>query len=220
MENAAAPAAVTRLSQDARPQEPVPELATFDSPTTLTSQTLTVDHLGKLCPATGRPDWFSVKVTSAGARCLELDSLVRHLEAYWTVAVSAEVLAHQLAAAVVAATGADRVTVTVHQSGREGADLHVTARHPTDAPHVDPDHPQGLAAAPAPPQVDSPSRLHRDAGGTVWLSNGTDQEVRLKDLPPDEVTDILDELVHDAKAAEASDINNGGQADQLAYLLA
>lgn len=32
-------------------------------------------------------------------------------------------------------------------------------------------------------------------------------------------TEDLDELVHEAKAEEASAINNGGQDDQIAYLL-
>jgi NADPH-dependent 7-cyano-7-deazaguanine reductase QueF len=120
------------LSRAVQP-EALPEFAIFDGPASLTSQTLQVDRLAKLCPSTGRPDQFTVKVTyiPVGGRCLEIDSLVRHLEAYHTVAVSAEMLADQLAAAVLEATGAGWVEVTVHQTGREGGDLHVTARHPT-----------------------------------------------------------------------------------------
>jgi NADPH-dependent 7-cyano-7-deazaguanine reductase QueF len=114
------------------PPQDLPELAVFPGPASLTSQTLKVGQLAKRCPSTGRPDQFSVQVTCTpvGGRCLELESLVRHLEAYHTVAVSAEVLADQLAAAVLEATGAAEVAVTVHQTGREGADLDVTARHP------------------------------------------------------------------------------------------
>jgi NADPH-dependent 7-cyano-7-deazaguanine reductase QueF len=135
MENAAplpAAAGLTRLSQHVRPQESLPELATFDGPSSLASLTLRVGRLGKLCPSTGRPDEFGVEVTytPTGGRCLELESLVHHLEAYWMVAVSAERLADQLAAAVLEATRADRVEVAVHQTGREGAELHVTAHHP------------------------------------------------------------------------------------------
>jgi hypothetical protein len=59
----------------------------------------------------------------------------------------------------------------------------------------------------------------RDVGGTVWLVKEDDEEVRLKDLSPQERGDILDVLVHDTKADEASAINNAGEADQVAYLL-
>lgn len=41
------------------------------------------------------------------------------------------------------------------------------------------------------------------------------ERARLKALPQDE----LDEAVRDAKADEASDINNSGQEAQIAYLL-
>ena len=123
-------AGLIRLSQADRPQD-LPDLATFDGPPSLTRASLRVDRLAKFCPSTGRPDQFSVLVTYAptNRRCLELDSLVRHLEAYQSVAVSAEVLADQLAAAVLAQTVAVWVEVTVHQTGREGAELKVTARH-------------------------------------------------------------------------------------------
>lgn len=63
-------------------------------------------------------------------------------------------------------------------------------------------------------------RLHRDGAGTVWLVDDDGHEVRLKDLAPDDRTDLLDELVHDAKGEEAAAINNAGEAAQLAYLLA
>ena len=123
-------AGLAGLSCPAQPQE-LPELVTFDGPPSLTSATLEVGQLSKLCPSTGRPDQFSVQVvyTPTGGRCLEVDSLVRHLEAFHQVAVSAEVLADQLAAVALKATGAGRVEVTVHQIGREGAGIHVTACH-------------------------------------------------------------------------------------------
>jgi hypothetical protein len=54
---------------------------------------------------------------------------------------------------------------------------------------------------------------------TVWVIKDTHEELRLKDLSPGERAEILDELVHDAKAAEASTINNSGEAAQIAYLL-
>jgi hypothetical protein len=44
--------------------------------------------------------------------------------------------------------------------------------------------------------------------------------VCLQGLPPAERADVLDELVHDAKADEASAICNVGEQEQLAYLLA
>jgi len=131
-------AGLIRLSQADRPQD-LPDLATFEGPPSLTRTSLRVDRLAKFCPSTGRPDQFSVQVTYAPAdgRCLELDSLVRHLEAYQSVAVSAEVLADQLAIAVLAQTLALWVEVTVHQTGREGAEIQVTARHERDTTLAD-----------------------------------------------------------------------------------
>jgi hypothetical protein len=40
----------------------------------------------------------------------------------------------------------------------------------------------------------------------------------VKDLAPGEHVDLLDRLVHDAKAAEAAAINNAGEQAQLASL--
>ncbi len=62
-------------------------------------------------------------------------------------------------------------------------------------------------------------RLHRDDAGTVWVVRDDGQEVRLKDLAPDDRTALLAELVHDAKDEEAAAINNGGEDAQLAHLL-
>jgi hypothetical protein len=61
-------------------------------------------------------------------------------------------------------------------------------------------------------------QLQRDASGTVWLVPDNGEEVRLTDLSPAERPEVLDELVHDAKGAEAA-ANNAGKAAQLAYLL-
>ena len=62
--------------------------------------------------------------------------------------------------------------------------------------------------------------LHRDGAGAVWVMYDDGHEVRLEDLAPDDRTDLLDDLVHDAKGDEAAAINNAGEAAQLAYLLA
>ena len=59
----------------------------------------------------------------------------------------------------------------------------------------------------------------RDVDGTVWLIKDNDEEVRLKDLSPKERAEVLDDMVHTAKADEASTINNAGEAEQIAYLL-
>jgi hypothetical protein len=62
-------------------------------------------------------------------------------------------------------------------------------------------------------------RLYDDGSRTVWLIKENDEEVRLKDLSPQERQEVLDELVHDAKGDEAAAINNAGEQEQLAYLL-
>jgi hypothetical protein len=62
-------------------------------------------------------------------------------------------------------------------------------------------------------------RLYDDGAGTVWLVKENDEEIRLKDLSPQERQEVLDELVHDAKDDEAAAICNAGEHEQLAYLL-
>jgi hypothetical protein len=63
-------------------------------------------------------------------------------------------------------------------------------------------------------------RLQRDGAGTVWVVYDDGHKVPLKDLAPADRTDLLDDLVHDAKGDEAAAINNAGEEAQLAYLLA
>jgi hypothetical protein len=62
-------------------------------------------------------------------------------------------------------------------------------------------------------------RLHRDDGGTVWVVHDDAHQTRLADLAPEDRTELLDELVHDSKPAQAASINNAGEDEQLAYLL-
>lgn len=63
-------------------------------------------------------------------------------------------------------------------------------------------------------------RLYRDGAGAVRVVDDDGHQVRLKDLASADRTDLLDELVHDAKGDEAAAINNAGEQAQLAYLLA
>jgi NADPH-dependent 7-cyano-7-deazaguanine reductase QueF len=125
---------VAGLSQ-AVPAEDLPELLAFDGPASLTTATLRVGQLSKVCPANRRPDQFRVELVyrPTNGRCVEIDSFVCYLEGFHHRAVSAEALADQVAAAVLQVTGAGRVEVTVYQLGREGGEIQVTARHPTTA---------------------------------------------------------------------------------------
>ena len=62
--------------------------------------------------------------------------------------------------------------------------------------------------------------LHRDGAGIVWVVDDDGRKVPLNKLAPDDRTDLLDDLIHDAKGNEAAAINNVGEEAQLAYLLA
>jgi NADPH-dependent 7-cyano-7-deazaguanine reductase QueF len=173
-------AALTRLSRGGEPQDP-PKLIVFDGPPSLTSQALTVDRLAKLCPSTGRPDQLGVQVTitPVSGCCLEPDSLVQYLEAYHTVAVSAEHLADQLAAAVLNATRAARVEVSVHRTGREGAELRVTACHPNPSAGQVTNRSSrwtGCALNPAAGYAPATGQSHDEQGGAVL----TDQTIELE----------------------------------------
>jgi 7-cyano-7-deazaguanine reductase len=103
-------------------------LDAFDAPAGLCEVHLEVEHMTSLCPATGAEDFYSVDVRySPRGRCLETKSLKEYLASFRATAVSAEVLADQLAHALLEASGAQWMRVTLHQAVRGGIRIHATA---------------------------------------------------------------------------------------------
>lgn len=110
-----------------------PKLETFDAPRSLIEIHLYVEQMTSLCPATGRPDYYSVDITLCpNGRCVETHSLNEYLGAFRDLIVSAEVLADLVVRDVLGATGAHWVKVAVHQTNREGIPIDAIARLPID----------------------------------------------------------------------------------------
>jgi 7-cyano-7-deazaguanine reductase len=105
-----------------------PRLDAFDAPSGLSEVHLEVEHMTSLCPATGAEDFYSVDIRYAPrGRCLETRSLKEYLASFRNEALSAEVLADQIARELLEASGAQWMRTTVHQAVRGGMRIHATA---------------------------------------------------------------------------------------------
>jgi 7-cyano-7-deazaguanine reductase len=105
-----------------------PRLDAFDAPLGLSEVHLQVEHMTSLCPATGAEDFYSIDVSYAPrGRCLETRSIKEYLASFRNEALSAEVLADQIARELLRASGAQWMRTTVHQAIRGGMRIHATA---------------------------------------------------------------------------------------------
>lgn len=81
-----------------------------------------------LCPATGAEDFYSIDIRYAPrGRCLETRSIKEYLASFRNEALSAEVLADQIAHELLRASGAQWMRTSVHQAVRGGMRIHATA---------------------------------------------------------------------------------------------
>lgn len=112
-----------------RVPERAPRVDAFDAPLGLSEVHLEVDHMTSLCPATGAEDFYSIDISYAPrGRCLETRSLKEYFASFRNEALSAEVLADQIAHELLRASGAQWMRITVHQAVRGGMRIHATAR--------------------------------------------------------------------------------------------
>jgi 7-cyano-7-deazaguanine reductase len=117
---------LARLARSVPQTEPM--LDAFDAPLGLSEVHLEVEHMTSLCPATGAEDFYRVDVRYAPrGRCLETKSLKEYFASFRNEALSAEVLADQLARELLKASGAHWMRTTVHQAIRGGMRIHATA---------------------------------------------------------------------------------------------
>jgi 7-cyano-7-deazaguanine reductase len=118
---------LARLARSAPRMEP--RLDAFDAPSGLSEVHLEVEHLTSLCPATGAEDFYSVDISYAPrGRCLETRSLKEYFASFRNEALSAEVLADQIARELLKASGAQWMRTTVHQAVRGGMRIHAMAQ--------------------------------------------------------------------------------------------
>jgi 7-cyano-7-deazaguanine reductase len=104
------------------------KLDAFNAPLGLSEVHLEIEHMTSLCPATGAEDFYSIDISYAPrGLCLETRSLKEYFASFRSAAVSAEVLADQIAQELLEASGAQWMKATVHQAVRGGIRIHATA---------------------------------------------------------------------------------------------
>jgi 7-cyano-7-deazaguanine reductase len=105
-----------------------PELEVIDLPAFVTGVTMSSDQVVSVCPITGQPDWYTVRIELAGSRLgLESRSLKFYLQSFRDDCHFCEQLADAIANDAKAKTGADQVRVRVAQRARGGVAIEATA---------------------------------------------------------------------------------------------
>ena len=116
---------LTRLGTQGSPD--VARLETFPAPEGLAHVELTSDECQALCPVTGHPDWYVVRVAhGGGGRCVESKSFKEYLWALHDRGEFCEALSARIARDVAAVVGVV-VTVTVTQKPRGGVTIEASS---------------------------------------------------------------------------------------------
>ena len=91
----------------------------------------TTDELTALCPVTGQPDFYDLKLSyRPGGRLLESKALKLYLWGFRERGIFAEDLAATLLKELVAASGPAEMTVDLTQRVRGGLEIRTVVRHP------------------------------------------------------------------------------------------
>lgn len=108
-----------------RPETPSAEiLDTFPAPAKHEYTAYTSDEMTALCPVTGQPDFYEVKIIlTGGEKLIESKSLKLYLGSYRQVGMFCEALADQICTHVEEATGTEDVDVVVTQKARGGISI-------------------------------------------------------------------------------------------------
>lgn len=103
-------------------------LETFESPALLDRVALESDEVTALCPVTGQPDWYRVRIEIRDARrSIESKSLKLYLGSFRDVGIFCEALSSRIASDVYAAIGEGSVSVSVTQKPRGGVSIEATS---------------------------------------------------------------------------------------------
>ena len=112
-----------------RATEPIEELDTFPAPSGLDRVTMTSDEVTALCPVTGQPDYYVVKIEYVpGPLCIESKSLKLYLWHFRDKGVFGEQLAVDIRQKIVATIQPKACQVTVLQKARGGITIEAIAR--------------------------------------------------------------------------------------------
>jgi 7-cyano-7-deazaguanine reductase len=92
--------------------------------------TFTTEEVTSLCPITGQPDYYEVRVTyTPDARCIESKSLKLYLISFRNTGVFAEEMANRILDDLVAASSPKSMRVEVKMRPRGGIAIEVAASH-------------------------------------------------------------------------------------------
>ena len=113
-----------------RATEPIEELDTFPAPAGLNQVVMTSDEVTALCPVTGQPDYYTVRIEyMPGPLCIESKSLKLYLWHFRDQGVFCEQLAVDIRDQVVATIQPVACTVTLVQKARGGITIEAVSRY-------------------------------------------------------------------------------------------
>src|SRR5689334_21158650 len=93
----------------------------FPAPATVTRVVLESDEFTSVCPITGQPDWYSIRIEySPDKLCLESKSLKLYLQKFRNEGIFGETLSAHIADEIYMALEPQEVTVILHQKPRGG----------------------------------------------------------------------------------------------------
>lgn len=117
-----------------RTTEPIEDLDTFPAPAGLDAVTMTSDELTALCPVTGQPDYYTVRIEYwPGPLCIESKSLKLYLWHFRDRGVFCEQLAVDIRDKVVATILPRACTVTLLQKARGGITIEAVSSYAANA---------------------------------------------------------------------------------------
>jgi 7-cyano-7-deazaguanine reductase len=101
---------------------------TFDKPLEITRVTMTSDEVTAVCPVTGQPDQYTVRITYyPKALCLESKSLKLYLQMWRNEGIYCEAFAGQIAFDVFQSLDPHAVEVWITQKPRGGVEIDARA---------------------------------------------------------------------------------------------
>ena len=97
---------------------------TFPAPKNVTLVALESDEFTSVCPITGQPDWYSIKIEYVpGEVCLESKSLKLYLHKFRNEGIFGEGLASLIADDIFEALSPKKVVITLWQKPRGGISI-------------------------------------------------------------------------------------------------
>lgn len=102
---------------------------TFPAPANVTRVVMESDELTSVCPITGQPDWYTIKIEYVpDQKCLESKTLKLYLQKFRNDGIFGETLASHIADELFDALAPHEVIITLLQKPRGGISITSTAQ--------------------------------------------------------------------------------------------